>query len=85
VEARQRELPGLREVGGELARRAKEQPLLAVGAALAAGYVLGGGLFSRSSRWLFRAGLGAMAVPGVRRRVLAAFDRARPAAAGAPF
>jgi hypothetical protein len=75
----------VREVGVELARRAKERPWMAVGAAVAAGYVLGGGLFSRSSRWLVRAGLGALAVPEVRHRLRAALGGARARTATAPF
>ena len=40
--------------------------------ALATGYLLGGGFFSRSTRWLARAAMGALAVPAVREQVIAA-------------
>jgi hypothetical protein len=66
------ELPGLGEIGRELVERVRERPLAASLIALAAGYLLGGGFFSRSTRWLARAALGALAVPAVREQVFAA-------------
>jgi hypothetical protein len=63
------ELPGLGEIGRELVERIRERPLAASLIGLAAGYLLGGGLFSRSTRWLARAAVGALAVPAVREQV----------------
>jgi hypothetical protein len=79
--ATQKELPGLAEIGRELADRARERPLAAVCVGLATGYLLGGGLFSRPTRWLVRAVLGALAVPSVREQVLAALRELRSGAA----
>ena len=67
-----RELPGIGDVGATLAERARGYPWGAIGAALVAGYLLGGGLFTRPTRWLFRAALGALAVPAVRERAVRA-------------
>jgi hypothetical protein len=73
-------------VGAAVVERARENPALAIGAALAAGYLLGGGLFSRSTRWIARAALGALAVPEVRHRVLGAIrSRGGEPAAAVPF
>jgi hypothetical protein len=68
-QAEQRELPGMREVGQALASRVRERPWAAVGVAIGAGYLLGGGLFSRPTRWIARASLGLLALPSVRERV----------------
>lgn len=65
----QRELPGMREVGEALTSRVRERPWAAVGMAVAAGYLLGGGLFSRPTRWIARASFGLLALPNVRERV----------------
>lgn len=73
----ERELPGLGEMGRELAERARERPWAAVGMAVAAGYLVGGGFFTRPTRWLVRAAAGAMAVPAVREQALEAWRRAR--------
>jgi hypothetical protein len=82
----ERELPSWKDVGATVVDRARENPALAIGAALAAGYLLGGGLFSRSSRWLVRAAVGALAVPEVRNRVLGALrSRGHEPAAAVPF
>jgi ABC-type Fe3+ transport system permease subunit len=67
------------ELGRELSARARENPLAVAGVALAAGYLLGGGFFSRPTRWIARAAMGAMAVPAVRERVVSAVRGARPA------
>jgi hypothetical protein len=56
-------LTSLREV---LARRVREQPYPMLTLAAMAGYVAGGGLFSRFTRPLARAAMGALLVPGVR-------------------
>jgi hypothetical protein len=82
VEPTDKELPGVREVGSALAEAARDRPWVATGLALLAGYLLGGGLFTRPTRWLFRAALGALAVPRVRNDVLALLRRARPAYGG---
>lgn len=73
----------LGEMGRELADRARENPLAAAGVGLAAGYLLGGGFFSRPTRWLARAAVGAMMVPAVRERVLSAFRDMGATAQGA--
>ncbi|HET7752291.1 MAG TPA: hypothetical protein VFK85_00150 [Anaeromyxobacteraceae bacterium] len=65
----QRELPGVREVSQVLTSRVRDRPWAAVGVAIGAGYLLGGGLFSRPTRWLARASLGLLALPSVRERV----------------
>jgi hypothetical protein len=82
-----RELPGLGEVWSALASGVREQPWTGVGAGFLVGYVLGGGLFTRPTRWLVRAVLGALAVPSVREQVTAPWRRTqpRPGAAAAPF
>lgn len=82
----QRELPGVREVGEALTSRVRARPWAAVGIAVGAGYLLGGGLFSRPTRWIARASLGLLALPSVRERVfgMAQQLRGRPATE-APF
>jgi len=78
----QRELPGVREVGVALTSRVRQRPWAAMGMAVGAGYLLGGGFFSRPTRWLARASVGLLALPDVRERVFALAHqlRARPAA-----
>ncbi len=53
----------------QLTRRVQERPYPALGLAVLAGYVAGGGLFSPLTRPLARAALGALLVPGFRERV----------------
>ena len=82
----QRELPGVLEVGGALTSRVKDRPWMAVGIAVGAGYLLGGGLFSRPTRWIARASLGLLALPSVRARVFEVAQQLRGRqAAEAPF
>jgi hypothetical protein len=89
VEGNEKELPGLRDVGGALAAAARERPWTATCLALLAGYVLGGGLFTRPTRWLVRAAVGALAVPRVREQARAVVRGARapagPSRIVAPF
>jgi hypothetical protein len=58
-------------------RRVREAPAPALGVALLAGYVAGGGLFSKATRLLTRAALGAMLVPSFRARLLGAAEALR--------
>jgi hypothetical protein len=84
-ESSDKELPDLRAVGRAISDGARERPWAATGAALLAGYLLGGGLFTRPTRWLTRAALGALAVPRVREGALEALRRMRePARAATP-
>jgi hypothetical protein len=85
-QAEQRELPGMREVGEALTSRVRERPWAAVGVAIGAGYLLGGGFFSRPTRWMARASLGLLALPSVREWVFGLAQQLRgPGRAGAPF
>jgi hypothetical protein len=52
----------------DLAHRTREQPYAVLGIAAFAGYVLGGGLFSRVTRPLVRLALGALVVPRLQSR-----------------
>ncbi len=61
----------------DLPRRMREQPYAILGAAAAAGYFLGGGLFSRVTRPLVRLALGALLMPRVRLEVGQAVDALR--------
>lgn len=83
----QRELPGMREVGEALTSRVRERPWAAVGVAVGAGYLLGGGFFSRPTRWIARASIGLLALPSVRERVFGFAQqlRTRATATGTPF
>lgn len=56
-------------LGEVLSSRLRERPYSALGLALMAGYLAGGGLFSPFTRPLARAALGALLVPGVRDRL----------------
>jgi hypothetical protein len=82
VESNERELPGVREIGCALADAARARPWTATGVALLAGYLLGGGLFTRPTRWLLRAAIGALAVPRFRQQAVALVRRVRPAERG---
>jgi hypothetical protein len=64
-------------------RRVQEQPYPVLGLAMMAGYVAGGGLFSRMTRPLARAAMGALLVPGFRQRVRDLAREVEPAATGA--
>ncbi len=55
--------------GGVLAERVRERPYPVLALAAMAGYVAGGGLFSRWTRPLARAAMGALLVPSVRERL----------------
>ena len=68
---------------GRLVRVVREQPYPSLLLALFAGYVLGGGLFSRLTRPLARAAMGALLVPGFRDRIAAAGRQAVSMAGGA--
>ena len=59
----------LTSLGEALARRVREEPYAVLALAVMAGYVAGGGLFSRFTRPLARAAMGALLVPGVRERL----------------
>lgn len=52
-----------------LARRVRERPYPMLALGVAAGYVAGGGTFSRWTRPLARAALAALLVPGFRERL----------------
>ena len=85
-EGEQRELPGVREVGQALTSRVRARPWAAVGVAVGAGYLLGGGLFSRPTRWIARASVGLLALPSVRERVFGVVQQLRSQrTAEAPF
>jgi hypothetical protein len=56
----------LSSAGLALVERVRTQPYPVLALAAVAGYVAGGGLFSRLTRPLARAALGALLVPGVR-------------------
>jgi hypothetical protein len=83
----QRELPGMREVGQALTSRVRARPWAAVAVGVGAGYLLGGGFFSRPTRWLARASVGLLALPSVRQRVFGYAQQLRGGhrAAEAPF
>ena len=82
----QRELPGVLEVGEVLASHVRARPWAAVGVAIGAGYLLGGGFFTRPTRWIARASLGLLALPSVRERVFGLAQQLRGrASAEAPF
>ena len=68
-----RELPGVGEVAHALADRARDCPWSAAAIGLGAGYLLGGGFFTRPTRWLFRVALAVLAVPSVRARAFRAW------------
>ncbi len=55
-----------------LARRVRERPYPVLALAMMLGYGAGGGLFSRWTRPLARAAMGALLVPGFRERLRAA-------------
>jgi hypothetical protein len=80
----ERELPGVGDVGHALADRARDDPWGAVAVGLAVGYFLGGGLFTRATRWLVRAALAALLVPEVRARAVRAWRQVRPPATSFP-
>ena len=61
-----------------LARRVREQPYPTLALAAMAGYVAGGGLFSRLTRPLARAAMGALLVPGFRERIRGFAQELRP-------
>ena len=61
----------LADVGEKVVRSVQEQPYPMLLLAAMAGYVMGGGLFSRVTRPLARAAMGALLVPGFRERILA--------------
>ncbi len=79
VEARQL----LRSVREALVRRLREQPYPVLALAATAGYVAGGGLFSRFTRPLARAAAGTLLVPGVRERLRRSTREPRVEIAGA--
>jgi hypothetical protein len=72
VEAERGERAQLSEMGSGIVRRVQERPYATLFLAAMAGYVLGGGLFSRLTRPLARAAMGALLVPGFRERILGA-------------
>jgi hypothetical protein len=59
----------LRSIRDELERRLRSEPYPVLALALALGYAAGGGLFSRWTRPLARAAMGALLVPGFRERL----------------
>ena len=61
----------LGELGENIVRSVREQPYPTLLLATIAGYVAGGGLFSRMTRPLARAAMGALLVPGFRERIFA--------------
>jgi hypothetical protein len=70
---------GLGDVLDDLGRRVQERPYAVLGLAAAAGYVLGGGLFSPLTRPLARMAMGALLVPGFRERVRGIASEWKPA------
>ena len=60
----------LGEVTADVLRGVQERPYPTLLLAAMAGYVMGGGFFSRLTRPLARAAMGALLVPGFRERVL---------------
>jgi hypothetical protein len=60
----------LGEVSAGVLRRVQEEPYPTLLLAAMAGYVMGGGLFSRFTRPLARAAMGALLVPGFRERIV---------------
>jgi hypothetical protein len=68
VEAERAASARLGDVGGEIVRSVQERPWPTLLLAAAAGYVLGGGLFSRFTRLPARAAMGALLVPSFRER-----------------
>jgi hypothetical protein len=61
----------------ELTRKLRERPYAVLGVAAAAGYLLGGGLFSRVTRPLVRMALGALVVPRLQSRAARAVEGLR--------
>jgi hypothetical protein len=70
----------LAELRENIVRSVREQPYPTLLLAAMAGYVMGGGLFSRMTRPLARAAMGALLVPGFRDRM---FGRGREAVGAA--
>ncbi len=80
-EALQEATGQLSSAGGALVDRVRERPYAVLALALMAGYVAGGGLFSRLTRPLARAALGALLIPGVRERLRGLSEEFRSAGA----
>ena len=59
----------LRSIRDLVERRTREQPYPLLALAMMAGYGAGGGLFTRWTRPLARAAMGALLVPGFRERL----------------
>jgi hypothetical protein len=74
VEAERAANVRLGEVGGGIIRSVQERPWPALLLAAAAGYVMGGGFFSRVTRPFARAAMGALLVPGFRERFAGAIQ-----------
>jgi hypothetical protein len=66
----------------DLRGRVQRAPIAMVGAALGIGYLLGGGLFSATTRRLLKAGIGAAVVPFVTRQLRAMAGTASTTAVG---
>ncbi len=64
-------------VAHAVATRVREEPYPVLALAAMVGYVMGGGLFSRVTRPLSRAALGALLVPAVRERLRSLSDEFR--------
>jgi 1,4-dihydroxy-2-naphthoyl-CoA synthase len=70
--------PRLGEAAAEIVRSVRVRPWPTLLVAMLAGYVLGGGFFSRMTRPLARAAMGALLVPGFRERVVGAARSVTP-------
>jgi hypothetical protein len=66
----------------DLRGRVQRAPIAMVGAALGIGYLLGGGLFSATTRRLLKAGIGVGLMPFVTRQLRAMAGTASTGAAG---
>jgi hypothetical protein len=71
----------LSSAGGAFVDRVRTQPYPMLALAAMAGYVAGGGLFSRFTRPIARVALGALLVPGVRERLRGLSEEFRSAGA----
>ncbi len=72
VDAERGERAQFAELGSGIVRSVQERPYPMLLMAAMVGYVAGGGLFSRMTRPLARAAMGALLVPGFRERILGA-------------
>ncbi len=81
AEALQEATGQLTSAGSALVDRVRARPYAVLALAMMAGYVAGGGLFSRLTRPLARAALGALLIPGVRERLRGLSEEFRSAGA----